>query len=98
MSKQEHGAENAPFETIVFYGTRRAANHWARSKGIHPRRVVMATTPGALRGRAGSVRKVLQSNWYASLSRSELLRCDEADEHIRIIVATGRGQVLEEWE
>lgn len=85
-------------EIIVFYGTQRAANNWARSKGIDPRRVLMATTPGELRGCAGAVRKILQPNWYASLSRSELLRCDEADEHIRIIVVTGRGQVVEEWE
>lgn len=84
-------------ETIVFYGTRRAADRWARSKGIAPHRVVMATLPAAMRGRTGAVRKIYQSNWYASLSRSQLLRCDEADEHARHIVATGAGQVTEEW-
>lgn len=85
-------------ETIVFYGTRRAAERWARSKGIDPRCVVMATQHGALRGRTGAVRKIYQSNWATSLSRSELLRCDEANEHVALIVATGRGQVVEEWE
>ena len=85
-------------ETIVFYGTHRAAERWARSKGINPREIVIATRHGALRGRTGAVRKVYQANWYAALSRSELLRCHEADEHIRIIVATGAGQVAEEWE
>lgn len=84
-------------ETIVYFGPRRAADYWARSKGINPRELVLATNPDALRGRTGSVRKVFMLGWYMELSPGARLRAGTSLRHIDIITESG-GKASEEWD
>jgi len=73
-------------EVIVFYGTRDAADSWAREQGINPRTVILATNPDALRGRSGYVRTVRDATWNPGVRGLEL--AEQTTRYIQIVEAT----------